>query len=130
AAESVVMPENGESVEKTFMLPSGGLRVTVVDAVGKVVDGATVIVRQQAGAGAALQANGRTHQTNADGIASFDGLSAGSYAITATDSDGLRGEKSGVAIQNDQGVAETVTLEAAAGGTLISTALNLATGKP
>lgn len=130
AEDTVVMPESGESLEKTFNLPSAALKVTVVDAGGTPVEDAKVMLRQEQAAGSVISGNAKTSLTNANGTTSFDGLDAGSYSLAATAKAGQRGSKNNVTISANGSAAETITLEAGAGGTLISTALNMSNGKP
>lgn len=105
--------------EKTFTIPSGQIRATVVDSAGQPKE--KVNVKITAPTGRTVQRS--TMVSKPDGTVSFDNLAAGEYQLTARDSSGYASAKATLGADSDANV--TLKLEKGSGGTLVSTALNM-----
>ena len=122
--EDVQIP-SGQTVERTFELATGAMRVRVVDAAGNPVTDATLTVRLVEDA----KAN-PMRLRESDGVFLANGLKPGSYLVLA------RHEKLGTAegtasvVAGAVPVEATVTLSGAATGSLTSTAIRLTDSQP
>ncbi len=130
AEEAVVLPPSGENVTHTFNLPSGSVRVKVIDEQNAPVSGATVIVREQANASAALLPMPHRTNTNSEGIAEIQYLGDGNYAITALANNGQRGVATNQSVKDQETTEANITLKPVEGGTLVSTATDQTSNQP
>lgn len=127
--ETVDVPDEPE-FEKNFELPDGGINVTVVNSDGEPVAGAAVsISRASSGAGfdQSWVNQSSTEQTNGSGVAEFTGLTPGTFSVSARKDGAGSARQTGVQMKNGE-TAEVELRLSTDGGTLVSVALNYATG--
>lgn len=127
----VEIPESGPPVEKQFAIPSAKLAVNVAGPSNNPAAAVRVFARRTAESGAAIHPDASTVETDDAGRAVFDGLQPGIYTITVDGGEIGRSERTGLAITDGESTQVALILAPPVpGGTIVSTALNLATGQP
>lgn len=126
--EKLTVPDQ-EEFEHNFELPNGGINVTVVNEAGEPMGAVRVSLSQKASESGYDQSwVGRTssEQTDSQGKCKFSGLAAGTFTLSATKSD--VGNAMNPAVQVGNAPVDVQLVLKQGGGTLVSVALNSATG--
>lgn len=117
--------------EHTIHLPAGRISGRAEDGTGKAVSGVQVSLTQahDASSGGYMpRFIGKPLPTESDGSFVFEGLEQGSYAVSVKAAAGSA--MADIRVQKDTAAPPLVLKLTRQGGTLISTALSLSTGKP
>jgi len=130
--ETVEVPDEAEFV-KDFQLPDGAIEVTVVNAAGAPVAGATVALTQKssnAGFDQRWLARAAGNEvTDENGKVRFEGLNTATFGVNASKEGEGSAAQNNIAVTDGQTAAVRLQLSHE-GGTLVSVALNYTNGQP
>lgn len=118
---------DGAPTQQTFNLAAGRLIGTVVDSQDQPVPDAVASVSFLPKGQASMRLEGRCDEHGAFSISDLDG---GRYTVVATSSEKGIGKTADVEVPAEGNSAPYVVKLSSKGGTLISTALNMANGQP
>lgn len=129
--EAVEIPDQAE-FNKDFILPDGRMEVTVTDTAGELVAGATVRLTQKSTDTGFdqrwLERSAAQTQTDSQGKGTFEGLTPGTFAVSASKEGTGNAMNPGVTVVD--GTPAQVHLQLSKeGGTLVSVAMSYATGQ-
>lgn len=129
--ETVDVPDQAE-FKKDFIVPDGRMEVTVTDTAGEPVSGATVRLTQKtADTGFDqrwLERSAAQTRTDSQGKGTFEGLTPGTFAVSASKEGTGNAMNPGVTVVD--GTPAQVHLQLSKeGGTLVSVAMSYATGQ-